>query len=246
MTRAWWVVGAVAASWALGSPAAPRHDARGFIVLNGARTAVRWTDGDSFKALEGPFAGRGTRVVGYNALEAYGPVHSWGEWTPGELYAIAAGSAAVAAQEVWDCTTDGEEDGYHRPLVSCPRLAVAMAAQGYGMAYTVEGETVDAAVVAAQREAIAARRGMWRKGAPKGVVTSVHALGEAGARNPSRAYNRVVDTRTGVAAMRPHWRAYATCERVCEETEGERSCMVYVPFERRYQRRPPCLLEGPR
>jgi endonuclease YncB( thermonuclease family) len=243
MTRAAWVAGVLVLAANGGAGGAPRrHDARGEVVLNGVRTAVHWTDGDSFKVQAGPFTGKGTRLVGYNALEAFGPVHSWGEWTPEELFALASDSARVAASEAWVCATEGQEDGYHRLLVRCPELALAMAAQGHGMAYSVEGDTPDPAVLAAQREAMAARRGMWRKGVVAGVVTSVHSLGEAGEEGAGRAYNRVADTRTGLAHRRAHQRTYATCERVCEETEGQRSCMVYVPFERRYRHRPGCLL----
>jgi endonuclease YncB( thermonuclease family) len=226
--------------------AAPRHDAEGVIVLNEVRTAVRWTDGDSFKVKAGRFAGRGTRLQGYNTLEAFGPVHAWGAWTPDELFALASDSARVAATEAWACTTDGKEDGYHRLLVRCPQLTVFIVAQGHGMAYAVEGEAPAPEVLAAQREAMAARRGMWRKGVVKGVVSSVHALGEADATDRTLAYNRVVDTRTGEARRRPHQRRYATCETVCEETDGDRSCMVYVPFERRYRNRPRCLAAAPR
>jgi hypothetical protein len=55
------------------------------------------------------------------------------------------------------------------------------------------------------------------------------------------AYNRVADTRTGAAAKREHQNRYDTCQEVCEKTEGEESCMVYVPFEKRYKHRPECL-----
>jgi endonuclease YncB( thermonuclease family) len=222
--------------------AAPRHDAQGAVVLNGVRTQVRWTDGDSFKVKDGRFAGKGTRLQGYNTLEAYGPVHAWGTWRPEELFALASDSARFAATEVWACTTDGKEDGYHRLLVDCPALTVFIVGQGHGMAYAVEGSTAAPEVLAAQREAMAAGRGMWRKGVVKGVVSSVHALGEADSPAASTAYNRVVDTRTGQALRRPHQRRYRTCETVCEETEGDRSCMVYVPFEHRYRGRPACLL----
>jgi endonuclease YncB( thermonuclease family) len=243
MRGRWLKVAAMLVATAAG--AAPRHDAEGIIVLEGVRTAVRWTDGDSFKVKEGRFAGRATRLQGYNTLEAFGPVHAWGAWTPAELFALASDSARVAASEAWACTTDGREDGYHRLLMRCPQLTVFIVAQGHGMAYAVEGERPEPEVLAAQREAMAARRGMWRKGVVKGVVSSVHALGEADAIDRTVAYNRVVDTRTGEARRRPHQHRYATCETVCEDTEGDRSCMVYVPFERRYRNRPRCLTAVP-
>jgi endonuclease YncB( thermonuclease family) len=230
----------VMAAVSLGATAGePRHDAFGTLSLNGEATKVHWTDGDSFKVRDGPFKGKGTRLVGYNTLEAYGPVHSCGTWTPEELYEIAAASAEAAAAEAWVCTTDGQLDGYHRLLVSCPRLAVEMVRQGYGHAYAVDGQEAAPEVLEAQRQAQRARRGIWRRGLVKGIVTSLHSVDESP--GPSATYNRVVDTRTGQASKRSHHQTYRTCQVVCEETEGERSCMVYVPFEHRYRQKPACL-----
>jgi hypothetical protein len=58
-----------------------KHSALGTIVLNGEKVQVNWTDGDSFKIKEGKFKGAGTRLQGFNTLEAYGPVHRWGRRT---------------------------------------------------------------------------------------------------------------------------------------------------------------------
>jgi hypothetical protein len=111
------------------------------------------------------------------------------------------------------------------------------------MAYFVDSPA-DATLLAAQRDAQENHRGMWAKGVVHGVVTSVHSATERRA-EPTREshdlYNRVVDTRTGLAHKRLHQQSYATCTEVCETTDGDVSCMVYVPFERRYRRRPPCL-----
>src|SRR5882757_1640206 len=83
-----------------------KHNAEGAIVLNDDRTAVNWTDGDSFKIQDGKFKGAGTRLQGYNTLEAYGPVHRWGEWSAQELFELAEESAPHAAMKTWECTTD--------------------------------------------------------------------------------------------------------------------------------------------
>lgn len=223
-------------------PKHERHDAFGTIVLNSVKTKVHWTDGDSFKVSEGQYQGKGTRLVGYNALEAYGPVHSWGEWTGAELFEIAQRSAQMAASQEWVCSTDGKEDGYHRLLINCPALAIEMARTGYGLAYAVEGDVPVPAVLAAQQEAIKAKLGMWKKGSAKGIITSLHSVGEDGDEAEAKAYNRVVDTRTGQALRREHTHTYQTCEKVCEETDGDASCMIYVPFSRRYKQQPDCLL----
>jgi micrococcal nuclease len=216
-----------------------KHDTLATLVVNGERTDVRWTDGDSFKFLSGPYKGRGTRLNGYNTLEAYGPVHRWGEWTTRELYTIALGASQVAASQTWECTTDGNEDGYHRVLVRCPEAAKKMVSAGVAMAYDVDGKA-DPELVELMHEAMRGHRGMWEKGAADGIISSLHSVGEDGDGKPE-AYNRVVDTRTGAALTRVHQKTYGLCEEVCEETNGTRSCMVYVPFARRYKTQPDCL-----
>ena len=221
-------------------PPKEKHDALGFIKLNGTRTEVRWTDGDSFNIKEGDHKGMGTRLVGYNTLEAYGPVHQWGEWTAQELFTLAKASSEVAAAQEWDCTADGKVDGYKRLLVKCEKLAAEMARSGHALAYAVDGEKPDAEVVAAQAEAMKEKRGMWAKGTTFGVITSLHSVGEEGAESPE-AYNRVVDTRTGQALKRKHTDRYESCQNVCLETDGQKSCMVYVPFKHRYRAQPDCL-----
>lgn len=217
-----------------------KHNALATIRLNGERTDVNWTDGDSFKVREGQFKGLGTRLQGYNTLEAFGPVHRWGKWTPQELFELAEDGAAHAAMEEWECTTDGTLEGYGRLLVSCPKLTEHMIGDGYAMAYSVDGP-VPAPLQALQQKAIAAQVGMWRKGAPKFLITSLHSADEPDSKD-GVTYNRVVDTRTGVASKREHQRRYSTCEEVCESIEGQiDSCMTYVPFQQRYKRRPDCL-----
>lgn len=221
-------------------PPREHHDAWGSIVLNAEKTKVHWTDGDSFNIKDGVHVGKGTRLQGYNTLEAYGPVHSWGAWTPVELYEIARESASAAASQEWVCTTDGKEDGYHRLLIDCPELALHMVRDGFAMAYVVDGAKAPQAILDAQREAMAAKRGIWAKGATKCIVSSLHSVDEEDD-TPDRAYNRVVDTRTGAALKRPHQKKYETCEKVCESVDGDESCMVYVPFKRRYHDQPDCL-----
>lgn len=216
------------------------HAAFGSIVLNGEKTEVRWTDGDSFNFKSGPHKGKGTRLQGYNTLEAFGPVHRWGEWTAKELYDIAKGASQVAATQEWECTTDGKEDGYHRLLVNCPKLTEEMILKGVAMPYSVDGSSTPE-LLAAMKRAQAEKAGMWAKGVAKGIVTSVHSWGEEGQHGDP--YNRVLDTRTGKAEVRKHQKRYETCEEVCEETDGDKSCMVYVPFEFRYRNQPDCLRE---
>jgi len=216
------------------------HSAKGTLVVNGEEVDVKWSDGDSFKFKSGRFEGKGTRLVGFNTLEAYGPVHRWGTWAPKELFALAESSSRVAGEKSWTCTTDGKVDGYGRVLVNCPELAEEMIRQGHALAYAVEGTSPEN-LLAAQKEAMAAGRGMWARGVVKGVITSLHSVGEDGDGDDTGAYNRVVDTRTGSATKRAHQQKYSSCQEVCETTDGDTSCMVYVPFQHRYKNKPACL-----
>jgi endonuclease YncB( thermonuclease family) len=222
--------------------AGKRPGAPGHVVLDGQPTAVRWTDGDSFNVDSGPLKGFGARLQGYNTLEAYGPVHRIATLGPAPLEAIANGSAALLAGTAWTCTTEGKRDGYGRALVSCPEAAASVVRAGHAMVYAVDAHP-DPALLAAQREAQAARRGIWAGGVPSEIITSLHSSGEQGLKGKP-PYDRLVDTRTGLTRLRAHRSSYATCQEVCVGEGAARSCMVYVPFERRYRDRPSCL--GPK
>jgi endonuclease YncB( thermonuclease family) len=213
------------------------HDADGAIVLNGERTLVHWSDGDSFTFKSGPYSGQGTRLVGYNTLEAFGPVHRWGGWSREELFALAKGGAALCAAKEWECTTQGDPDSYNRVLVDCPKLALELARAGQALAYAVSGKPPPL-VLDAMHQAQRAKRGMWAKGVPKSIITSLHSFGETANSTFKTSSNRLLDTRTGEAVLRKHSDTYQTCEEVCVDD----SCMVYVPFDHRYKQQPPCLV----
>jgi endonuclease YncB( thermonuclease family) len=206
------------------------------INLDGTRTRVRWSDGDSFKFLDGPNKGSGVRLGRYNTLESYGPAHRWGDWTAKELFEIAKSSKYLAAQEVWDCTTAGDKDGYGRILVDCPGVALSLVAAGHAHIFYLEGEPPED-LIEAQRKAQKKKMGMWAKGVPEVLITSLHSAAE---KESGEAYNRRADTRTGMSTVREHTETYGTCEEVCEEGETG-SCMVYVPFKIRYRNKPDCL-----
>lgn len=225
-------------------PAAPRarHEARhrdataAAVVLDGAATAVRWTDGDTFRILSGPLRGRSARLQGYNTLESYGPVHLWGTWSGPELLEVARAASRVAPSATWRCRAEGEEDRYRRLLVSCPAAAAELVRRGLAMVYGV-GRPADPELLRLQRDAQRRGAGMWAKGVPREIVTSVHSALEG----EERSYDRVVDTSTGVARTRPHRATYGTCRLVCHGRGADRSCMRYVPFGRRFRHRPWCL-----
>jgi micrococcal nuclease len=234
----------LAAAAALPVPGEARARARGAgaITLDGARMEVRWTDGDTFKVVTGPFRGVRARVVGFNTLETWGPVHRWGRWAPEELLAIARGTAPRAAAGTWSCRRVKGQDRYGRLKVACPDLARALVGRGEALVLAMD-EPADPALVAAQREAQRRGAGIWAKGVPALVVTSAHSSAEAdlGRRG---AYDRVADTRTGATRAVPHSRRYAACEEVCAGEGDGRSCFVYVPPERRFRNQPECLREA--
>lgn len=213
----------------------PRHPAAA-VLLDGTATDVRWTDGDTFRILSGPLRGRSARLEGYNALETYGPVHRWGAWSSAELLENGRAAARLPPTATWRCASRGDSDRYGRLLVSCPALAAELVRRGLAMAYAVGGPA-DPGLLAVQREAQRRGAGMWARGVPGAIVTSVHSARE-GLRP---AYDRVVDTATGATSQRRHRASYATCQLVCVGAGADRSCMRYVPFERRYRGRPWCL-----
>ena len=204
------------------------------VSLDGSRVDVRWSDGDSFKIKSGKFAGSKVRLMGYNTLESYGPVHSWGEWTEAELFVLAKGAGKRAGEGEWTCKSSGKMDHYKRLLIRCDDLIEAMVGEGWAHLFELDGEPTPAAL-AAQQKAIKEKKGIWAKGVPQAVMTSVHSFDE---QNWDEAYNRVADPKTGLSRKIAHKKSYGVCEKVCMET----SCMLYVPFEQRYGRdRAHCL-----
>ncbi|MDP6932188.1 MAG: nuclease, partial [Myxococcota bacterium] len=132
-----------------------------------------------------------------------------------------------AGEGTWTCTTQPGGGGYGRLLVDCPDLRRALLEQGMAHVFAMEG-TPDPGDIQAQKTAIDQGVGMWSKGAPSGLITSLHSMHE----RPGQAetYNRVADTVTGSADRQTHSDTYETCQEVCM---GD-SCMLYVPFEQRY------------
>jgi endonuclease YncB( thermonuclease family) len=230
---------AVAAPAAARPPARAARRPRAVVVLDGAAVPVRWSDGDTFRVLGGAHAGRLARLEGVNALETYGPVHRFGTAGPAALLAVARAAAGVAAAAGGRCEALGHQDRFGRLLVRCPDAAAALVRSGHAMAYGVEGPPPPE-LVALQRDAQRARAGIWAGGVPPRIPTSVHSAGEADL-GPRGAYDRLCDTLTGVTVAEPHARVYRTCEEVCFGEGADRACMTYVPYERRYRRRPFCL-----
>ena len=60
------------------SEAAP--SGKGRVLIDDTYHDVSWSDGDSFGITSGRMRGQRVRLLGYNTLESYGPVHKWGDW----------------------------------------------------------------------------------------------------------------------------------------------------------------------
>lgn len=195
------------------------------ITLNGELVEVEWSDGDSFHFLTGPHADSSVRLAGFNALESYGPVHRWGTWTGAELYDVSSQATALAQAGSWTCITDGLEDHYGRLLVICDDLVLAMAESGLGHLYSIDTAASEAQL-SAQQLAQEQGLGMWEKGIPDVIVTSLHSADEGG----DSIYNRAISTVDGTSTQVDHSETYEICEEVCVQD----SCLVYVPYQQRY------------
>lgn len=186
------------------------------VFINGRPTQVYFNDGDSFRQLDGPWSGRGSRLAGFNTLESFGPTHAWGDWHPFELWILAKQATYHARQGEWHCFADGSVDGYGRVLLDCPDLVVSQLSHGYAHAMQVRDIPAPPAYLRAQHEAIRERRGIWRHGVPEFVMTSIHSSDE----DPGRDYhyNRLVSSRDGHSERWMHEDRYTECDWYCAET----------------------------
>jgi endonuclease YncB( thermonuclease family) len=185
------------------------------VFLNGVPTPVYFNDGDSFRVMGGPMDGAKTRLAGFNTLESFGAVHSWGTFTMFELYVVAKQATYNARRGTWHCTSDLSEDTYGRTLWYCPDLAVDDIRKGLAHVMSVDEEPGRIEYIRAQRLAIAERRGIWAHGVPDFVLTSLHAANE----DPTRdhTYNRIVSTVDGHSEPWEHDENYPECTTVCHQ-----------------------------
>ena len=205
------------------------------MVLDGVETGVHWDDGDTFMV---PSSRLKARLHGFNTLEGYGEVHRFG---PGEkvLAQVAADATVWARSQSWTCTSMEGSGGYGRTRMDCPELRRTMLERGLAHVFAVSSEP-SSEDLAAQRKGIESKAGMWIDGAPELIVTSVHSVDEKPGQ--TETYNRILDVETGKTTKRTHSNTYAACEWVCE---GE-SCLLYVPYAKRYgPNRAPCLVTDP-
>lgn len=210
------------------------------IKLDGKEYSVYFNDGDTFQIHSSQISQAAqnhkisARLKGFNALEAYGPVHQWGTWTAEELYENSKEATAEARKGGWHCQTVGARDKYGRILVDCPDLSKALISKGLAHVMFVNSADYDSELVQVQQQAIHNQVGMWKKSIPNYILTSIHSAAEKDL--SGKAYDRFVSTRDGHSLVRNHTNAYHTCEKVAYTPEEKEtaSTMVYVPFETRY------------
>ncbi len=134
-------------------------------------------------------------------------MHRWGDWTAEELYVVAKESLYQARRKPWDCTTRGKRDYYNRVLVTCPELGVDLVSRGLAHVYAFK-TAADPELMALQKQARLNGEGMWEKGRPEYLVTSLHSAEGKGGRNS------VIHTRTGQWDGRAHQDEYPLCEEI--------------------------------
>lgn len=192
---------------------ADAKDPRTRVILNGKLVPVTFNDGDSFRVLSGSYNGAKARLAGYNTLESYGPVHSWGTWTAKELYVIAKMATLYARRGTWECTSDGNLDTYGRMLVICPELRKDLVRLGMAHVMSVDDSPGDAELLQLQKEAQDARRGIWAHGVPAFILTSLHSREEDV--DGKGTYNRLVSTDDAHSVKWRHDNKYEECSKVC-------------------------------
>lgn len=204
------------------------------LVLDGKEIQVHWDDGDTFDFIGEDGKKVKARLKGLNSLESYGPVHQWGDWTEVELYHLAKAAGPFAASQKWHCTDTGKGGGYGRLLVDCPDFRKAILEAGLAHPFSV-GEKAPESDLAAMKVAIDSKKGIWEKGVPDYLVTSLHSNAEKADKD---GYNRVCDVKTGQCEGETHTDNYETCQKVCLHD----SCMTYVPYQFRYgKKKSECL-----
>lgn len=189
---------------------------RSLVILNGKSAPVYYNDGDTFRILAGPLSGSAARLGGFNTLESYGPVHQWKGFTFKELYVNAKQATLHARRGVWHCSADANSrDAYGRLLAECEDLQESHIRRGLAHALNIEGPSPKR-LIEAQRYAIVNRQGMWAKGVPAQVLTSLHSVDE----RPDNAgnYNRLVSPIDGVSTKWMHQEHYEECQQVCHPT----------------------------
>jgi micrococcal nuclease len=198
------------------------------VNLDGLAIEPDWDDGDTFSYKDPETGDRvKARLSGFNTLESYGPVHRWGEWTGEMLYTLAKEAGVRAREGQWTCHKLPGTCGYGRICVACPDLEAALLSEGLAHVFSLK-DPADPSMLALQKTAQDAGNGIWSKGVPEELVTSLHSLDER--EGQTQTYNRLISTATGASTQLHHEDSYETCAWICPTD----SCLRYVPYAQRY------------
>ncbi|MCA9508751.1 MAG: thermonuclease family protein [Myxococcales bacterium] len=218
------------------------------VKINNETSQVYFNDGDTFKVLDGKYKNERVRIIGFNTLESYGPIHQWENSAPEELYDVAVQATQMARNGSWSCKLEKNSDIYGRLLAQCDDLAKSLIESGLAHAYSAKKKSANKEYLAWQKKAQENRLGMWKKGIPKFIITSLHSVDE-NIKNQKTStlqitrrenYNRLISTEDGHTEKMFHSEKYSSCQKICLE---ENSCMIYVHYRQRYgKNRPDCLL----
>ncbi len=228
------------ATWFSASPTVDAEPAAK-VRLNGRSIGVFFNDGDSFRVLKGRSKGAKARLAGFNTLETHGAVHQWGTWKVRELYHIAKMATLHARKGSWSCESDGKTDTYGRLLAWCQTLAVDQVRRGYAHAMSINDDPARPEVLAAQREAILNKRGMWAHGVPEFVLTSLHSVEEDV--EGRGTYNRLVSSADGHSIKWKHKDSYDECSTVCNLVYPDEAALLPA-VAKRLLAEAPQLVEG--
>jgi endonuclease YncB( thermonuclease family) len=228
------------ATWFAASPIVDAEPAAK-VRLNGKAIGVFFNDGDSFRVLKGRNKGAKARLAGFNTLETHGAVHQWGTWKIRELYHIAKMATLHARKGSWSCESDGKTDTYGRLLAWCQSLAVDQVRRGFAHAMSINDDPAKPEVLAAQREAILNKRGMWAHGVPEFVLTSLHSAEEDV--EGRGTYNRLVSSEDGHSIKWKHNDTYEECSTVCNMVYAEDKSLLPA-VAKRLLSEAPNLVEG--
>ena len=104
-------------------------------------------------------------------------------------------------------------------LWRCVGLSTDQIRKGLAHAMSITKESAAPEDVAAQKEAVEAKRGMWAHGIPEYVLTSIHSVNERSGDRP--AYNRLVSSVDGHSLKWQHRDEYKECQNVCWAPSSE-------------------------
>jgi micrococcal nuclease len=195
-------------------------------------------------ALTAPAARAGARQAGARGHLLLDGLSTEVRWTDGDSFHVESGPLRGFGTRVQGYNTLESYGPVHRIGGLGPEALQAIASGSAALLAGTSWRCRTGGKRDGYGRALVACPAAWAGGIPPWIVTSLHAAGEKGL-DGKPPYDRLVDTRTGRTRLRQHGSSYRTCQEVCVGEGPSLSCMVYVPFERRYRDRPACLT-GPK